>query len=166
MTPWQRLLFVLTSATHDDLVRKIQFLMVQVDILQGKLPKRITVIRDLDGKYSPDFDAALRAASIEPVPVGPRKPVLNAFAERFVLTIKSECLNHFVVLGEDHLRYLVDEFVDGHYNRTRPHQGVGNLPLAEGYEPPTPQAPSRAKEVLCEQRLGGLLKHYHLAAAA
>jgi putative transposase len=123
------------------------------------------LIRDLDGKFGPGFDVALKAAGIEPVPVGPRKPVLNAFAERFVLSIKSECLDHFIVLGEAHLKYLVSEFVDGSYNCTRPHQGLGNVPLAESYEPPLPQQPTRAQEVLCKERLGGLLKSYHLQAA-
>jgi putative transposase len=53
--------------------------------------------------------------------VGPRKPNLNAVAERFVQTITCQCLDHFIVFGEDHLRYLVNEFVNKHYNTHRPH---------------------------------------------
>jgi putative transposase len=133
----------------------------------ASLPVQPThLIRDLDGKFGADFDAALQAHGMEVVRVGPRKPLLNSIAERWVKTVKSECLNQFLIFGEAHLRYLLGEFVDGWYNGTRPHQGLGNVPLAEGYVPPAAQTSARAKEVACERRLGGLLKHYHLRAAA
>lgn len=117
------------------------------------------LIRDFDSKFTQAFDALLEAEGIESVKVGPAAPNLNAFAERFVLSIKSECLDHFVVFGEEHLRYLIDEYV-AHYLTERAHQGVGNVPLTiNAGDPPT------EGEVVCKERLGGLLKHYERKAA-
>ena len=75
--------------------------------------------------------------------------------------IQQECLDHFVVLGEEHLRYLVREFVE-HYNKERPHQNNGNLPL--GIEKP-PDGSSELGPLVVHERLGGLLKHYERKAA-
>jgi transposase InsO family protein len=86
------------------------------------------LIRDLHDKFGPDFDAAFADTGTEVIRVGPRAPNLNAYAERWVLSIKSECLDHFVVFGEKHLRYLIDQYV-AHYLTERPHQGKDNLPL-------------------------------------
>ena len=86
-------------------------------------------------------------------------PNLNACAERFVLSIKSECLNHLVLLSEEQLRRAVTEYVE-HYHLERHHQGLGGaLP-----EPGVPQPHGRGP-VVCLERLGGLLKSYHREAA-
>ena len=87
---------------------------------------------------------------------------MNAYAERFVQTLRVECLDHFVVCGEKHLRYLVKEFVT-HYHEERPHQGRGNVPLTIADDLPIVQFP--AGKVECRERLGGLLRHYYRAAA-
>jgi putative transposase len=83
----------------------------------------------------------------------------------YVQTIRTECLDHFVVCGEGHLRHLLKGYVDHYYNRERPHQAKGNVPLpgADGDEPPIVKFPSG--EVRCRQRLGGLLRHYYRRAA-
>jgi putative transposase len=78
-----------------------------------------------------------------------------------VQSAKRECLDHFVVFGEGHLRQLVAEYA-AHYNRERPHQARDNRPPTGG-EPPG-DAPGPAGAVVCEERLGGLLKHYRRAA--
>jgi hypothetical protein len=65
-------------------------------------------------------------------------------------------LDHFVVFGLDHLRYLINEFVTC-YHRRRPHQSLGNRPLT-GELLPSVEAPEQ--EVVCHEQLGGLLKHY------
>jgi putative transposase len=77
-----------------------------------------------------------------------------------VQTLKVECLDHFVVLGERHLNHIVQEFVT-YYHELRPHQALGNAPpLRTG--PPELIA---GGEIVCEERLGGLLNHYvHRAA--
>jgi putative transposase len=84
---------------------------------------------------------------------------MNAHTERFVQTIKQECLDHFIFFGERHLRHVIGEFV-AHYHEERPHQGVGNVPLTKA----EPVEPWRGEEILCLERLGGLLKSYRKAA--
>ena len=86
-------------------------------------------------------------------------PNLDAFAERWVLSIRQECLDHFVVFGEEHLRLLVFSYLQ-FYNERRPHQGVGNVPLKVVADEP----PSEG-EIVCHEQLGGLLKHYERKAA-
>ena len=75
-------------------------------------------------------------------------------AERFVLSIRSECLNKLVPLGERHLRRVVSEYVE-HYHLERNHQGVGNRLLT-----PTPPANGN-RPIECHKRLGGLLNFYY-----
>jgi len=74
------------------------------------------------------------------------------------LSLRSECLDHFVIFGEKHLRHLIKEFV-AHYNEERPHQGKENR-LLKGL----PESNAEG-EILCFERLGGLLRHYTRAAA-
>ena len=88
-----------------------------------------------------------------------RSPNLNAHAERFVLSIKSECLNHVVPLGERHLRLLVSEYV-AHYHFERPHQALDNAPVVE-----KTHRTASTGAVRRHRRLGGLLNHYERAAA-
>lgn len=74
-------------------------------------------------------------------------------------TIRKECLGRFLFFGERHLRHVINEFVK-HYHEKRPHQGVGNVPLTHS----EPVEPWQGEEVVCEARLGGLLKSYRRAA--
>lgn len=103
--------------------------------LAAQSNKPTHLIRDLDSKFTPAFDAAIKAAGVTVVPVGPSAPNLNAFAERFVLSIKAECLDHFIVFGEAHLRYLMQENLT-HYLTERPHQSKDNKPLTGDPAPP------------------------------
>ena len=92
-------------------------------------PQKPTILlRDNDGKFSPEFDQILEAEGMRVKKIVPVSPNLNAYAERWVQSVKQECLQHFVVFGEEHLRYLVFEYL-AHYNAERPHQGKDNLPL-------------------------------------
>lgn len=122
------------------------------------------LIIDHDSKLTDSFDAVFKAEGAEIHRVGPLAPNMNAYAERFVQTLRKECLDHFVVCGEKHLRYLVKEFV-AHYHLERPHQGRGNVPLpvADAGEPQVLTFPKG--EVVCRSRLGRLLRHYSRAAA-
>ena len=88
---------------------------------------------------------------------------MNATCERFGQSLMRECLDHFIVFGEDHLRYLINE-CSCHYHRERCHQGLGNVPpaVASGEAPDV--IPFPAGKVECRQRLGGLLKSYRRAA--
>ncbi len=87
----------------------------------------------------------------------PKSPNLNAFAERFVLSIKSECLDRMVILGERHLRRAIANYVE-HYHVERCHQGIGNR-LIEGVPKPASGPVARL------ERLGGILSHYYRDAA-
>jgi putative transposase len=85
-----------------------------------------------------------------------------------VQSLRQERLDHFVAFGEAHRRHLVAEYVR-YYNKHRPNQGVGDRPLSmteptSDADPPSAE-PTPLGTVRCEERLGGLLKHYHRAAA-
>ena len=121
------------------------------------------LIRDFDSKYTKDFDAILEDEGIEVKRVGPQKPNMNAYAERFVQSIKQECTDHFICFGEDHLRHLCTEYV-AYYNAERPHQGKGNMPLKKSRCRKWKET-DLAKDVVSVPRLGGLLKSYHRRAA-
>ncbi len=88
-----------------------------------------------------------------------RSPNLNAYAERFVRSIKDECLNRVVPLGEGHLRRLVFEYVE-HYQRERNHQGCDNQLLERA--PPLVYLKANIRR---RERLGGLLNFYYREAA-
>ncbi|WP_265593882.1 integrase core domain-containing protein [Haloferula sp. BvORR071] len=81
-----------------------------------------------------------------------------AFAERFVRSIKSECLDHLILVGERSLRRAVDEFC-AHYHHERNHQGLENKLIEANF------AAGEAGELRCRRRLGGLLRYYHSKAA-
>ena len=89
----------------------------------------------------------------------PRSPNLNAFAERFVLSIKDECLNRMIFFGERSLRKATNEFAS-HYRSERNHQGLDNR-LIE----PKRSDDSTLGAIQCARRLGGTLRFYHRVAA-
>jgi transposase InsO family protein len=105
------------------------------------------------------FRGAIRRAGVKIVRLPPRSPDLNAFAERFVLSIKSECLDGIVPIGERQLRRAVSEFV-AHYHHERNHQGLENQ-LIEA----APAPANTNGHVARRERLGGMLNFYHRAAA-
>ena len=117
------------------------------------------LIHDGDTKFTLHFDGILETEGVEIVKTVPVAPNLNAYAERWCQSLQVETLDHFVVLGEKHLRYIVSEFVT-HYNRERPHQSLGNKPLTQISKDPPPST----GEILCQERLGGLLRHYYRKA--
>lgn len=121
---------------------------------------RVThLIHDWDTKFTDQFDAILESEGASIHRVGPLKPNLNAYAERFIQTIQQECLDHFVVLGEKHLNYIVREYV-AHYNTERPHMALGHPP-----RPSAEAADDDVGHVEVASRLGDLLHHYYRAAA-
>jgi hypothetical protein len=127
------------------------------DADEGFLRGVHSLILDRDPLYSGVFRNLLRASGEAGAPTCPESQ-LNAFAERFVGSVKSECLARIVPLGERHLRTAVRAFVD-HYHEERPHQGLGNECIA-------PETTSIGPgSVRCRKRLGGVLKFYYRAAA-
>jgi len=122
------------------------------------------IVRDRDTKFTEQFCAILEYEGIQFRPIPPRSPNMNPFSEAWVQRTKHEVLNQFVVFGEEHLRYLVNEWV-AYYHAHRPHQGLGNVLIGAAQPPPEPLPEFRCDEVVCHESLGGLLKHYERKAA-
>ena len=116
------------------------------------------VILDRDPLYTAAFRRLLRDSGAKPLVLPAWSPNLNAFAERFVGSAKSECFKRIVLLGEGHLRAAVRAFVQ-HYHDERPHQGLGNDLIS----PKTTVIGT--VPVKCRERLGGLLNFCYREAA-
>ena len=129
------------------------------DTADGFLRKAGHLIHDRDPLYTRAFDEILKSSGVQPIRLPSRSPNLKGYAERFVRSIKEECLNRVVVLGEGHLRLVIHEYVE-HYHRERNHQGLDNR-LLERAPPPANQD----AEVHRRERIGGLLNYYHREAA-
>ena len=100
----------------------------------------------------------LRDSGVKPLRLPANSPNLNAYAERFVLSIRRECLDRFVPLSERHLRTAVTEYVV-HYHTERNHQGLGNELLT-----PLPASANDTGPIVSRERLGGILNYYCRAA--
>ena len=129
------------------------------DASDGFLTGKRFLIHDRDPLFTLAFRETLAAAGVQVVRLPPRSPNLNAFAERFVRTIKESCLDRMILVGEGSLRRAVGEFVE-HYHHERNHQGLGNRLIA-----PAATQTSRDDRIVSRERLGGLLKYYHRPAA-
>jgi putative transposase len=115
------------------------------------------LICDRDQKWSRDVRRRLRDAGIQVVLIPTRAPNANAYAERFVRSIKQECLDRLIPMGERHFRRAMTEYLE-HYHGERNHQGLNNRLI---FGPPTIQMTSRVRR---HSRLGGLLNFYERAA--
>jgi transposase InsO family protein len=131
-----------------------------VDPVDGALLPIRFVLHDRDTKFCAPFRDTLRSAGIRPLTLPARSPNLNSLAERWVRSIKSECLSTLILFGEGSLRRALTQFIE-HYHLERPHQGKDNQLLF-----PSPvRSPSRhAGRIQCHERLGGLLKFYQRTA--
>jgi hypothetical protein len=119
------------------------------------------LILDRDSKFTEQFRETFKSAGTEPMRLPPRSPNLNAFSERYVRSIKEECLDHLILFGEASLNRALENYV-AHHQHERPHQGMENKLLF----PISPFDPKpRDGPVECKQRLGALLKFYYREAA-
>jgi transposase InsO family protein len=118
------------------------------------------LIHDRDGKYGPAFRQLIDAAGVTRVPLPPRSPNLNAYAERWVRSVKEECLSRLILYGEASLRHALTQYVE-HFHHERNHQGKGNVRLF----PAIGQDSACQGPIQCRERLGGLLKYYAREAA-
>src|SRR5215211_7767274 len=123
------------------------------DVHGGFIRDARDLILDRDPLYSAAFRHLLQDSGVNLVRLPARSPNLNAFAERFVESVRTECLARIVPLGEGHLRAAIRAFVD-HYHEERPHQSLRNALIA-----PKTTAGGRGP-VQCRERLGGVLKYY------
>jgi putative transposase len=127
------------------------------DAVDGILVGHRVLICDRDRKWTDDFRRIVQGAGVRIVLAPVRAPNANAYAERFVRSIREECLGYLILFGERRLVRALDEFV-AHYHGERNHQGLGNELI-------TPETrPLRGTQVRCRERLGGLLRYYHRAA--
>jgi putative transposase len=129
------------------------------DAVDGFLRRSRYLIHDRDPLFTQAFTEILRAAGVRTVKLPARSPDLNAFAERFVLSARAECLRRIIPLGEKQLRTILSEFLI-HYHAERNHQGLGNELLT-----PLPANSNAGGPIQCRERLGGVLKYYHREAA-
>ncbi len=129
------------------------------DPVDGFLRAERHLIHDRDSLFTRAFGEILESAGVQPIRLPPKSPNLNAYAERFVRSIKEECLSRVVPLGEGHLRLLVREYME-HYHRERNHQGLDNRLLQRAPPPFRSDTYIRRRE-----RLGGLLNFYYREAA-
>ena len=118
------------------------------------------LIHDRDTKFCAAFKQMLDDAGVKRVPLPPRAPWLNAFAERWIQSVKTEVLSQMILFGERSLHHVLSEYI-AHYRTERPHQGKGNVILF----PSTKGEPVVDSAIACRRRLGGLLNYYHRKAA-
>ncbi|HEX5051005.1 MAG TPA: integrase core domain-containing protein [Planctomycetota bacterium] len=128
------------------------------DGVDGFLRNRRYLILDRDSKFTTQFKRVLGDAGVKVVTTCFQAPNMNALGERFVQSIKRECLERLILFGADHLQRALKEFV-AHYHLDRPHQGLGNRVLT-----PSASEPVKNGEVVVDERLGGLLRSYRRAA--
>ncbi len=129
------------------------------DSMDGILNGKRYLIHDRDPLFTAKFLETIASVGVESVKLPPRSPNLNAYAERFVRTIKESCLDRVIWFGEGSLHKGIREFV-AHYHGERNHQGLGNRLI-------TPDACHIGNRgaIRRRERLGGTLNYYFRAAA-
>ena len=129
------------------------------DATAGFLLGKRYLIHDRDPLFTAEFLETLKVSGVQSVKLPPRSPNLNAYAERFVRTIKESCLERLILFGEGSLRKAIHEFIE-HYHRERNHQGLANRLIMED----ALRFAGRG-HVQRRQRLGGMLNYYYRQAA-
>jgi putative transposase len=117
------------------------------------------LVRDRAGQFTASFDAVLADADIEVVKIPPRSPRVNCYAERFVLTARTEVTDRMLIFGERHLRKILAQY-ERHYNGRRPHRSRQLCPP----QPDHPVADLSRKHIERRPVLGGLINEYERAA--
>jgi putative transposase len=115
------------------------------------------LIHDRDGKFRGGFDVVFESSDIKIIKTPVRAPNANAFAERWVRSIREECLDRILILNNGHLKHVLKEY-EKYYNEARPHQGIGQkIPVVSNHK--IGEGPVRCRNVL-----GGVIHEYHRAA--
>ena len=129
-----------------------------VDERSGSLHACRYLLHDRDSKFCASFKDVLRSEGVNCLTLPPHSPNLNAFAERWVRSVRQECLCKLILFGEGALQRALNEFIQ-HFHLERNHQGKGNVLLF-----PTAMTTSSGRRIGCRERLGGLLRYYSRAA--
>ena len=118
------------------------------------------LLHDRDAKFCQSFRELIKTESVNPLRLPARSPNLNSYAERWVRSVKEECLSRLILFGESSLRRALQQYME-HYHGERNHQGKDNRILI----PSPPPTRGNMGAVRCRERLGGLLKYYEREAA-
>lgn len=157
-----REVYVTTSTQHPKSAWVSEQTTLFLESTANRERKPALVLHDRDTKFCKKFSQTLKDGDAKPVPLPVKAPNLNGRCERFIGTLKRECLHHFLIFGGSHLDHLVKEFGD-YYNRHRPHS-------SREYLPPIREIPEQVDTIPLEEievqfHLGGLTKSYKRRAA-
>jgi len=128
------------------------------DSEEGFFTGKRYLIHDRDPLFTKAFKAIIKAGGVTPVQTAVSAPEMNAHAERFVWSVKYECLNKMILTSEAQLRYVLEEYLE-YYHHERFHKGLGRI------IEPRPEHQIKIGAIVCVERLGGLLRSYHRKAA-
>src|ERR1022692_37728 len=145
----------ITPFPNEDWLRQVARNLTVED---GPMAKARFLLHDRDAKFSKAFDDVFQSAGIEPLKLPPQSPNLNAFAQRWVRSVKDEGLDHLILFGERSLHHTLNQYL-AHYQCERNHQGLENvIPF------PDQRMGRRVGTIRKSERLGKLLNFYHRAA--
>jgi putative transposase len=130
-----------------------------ISAFDGFLVESKYLLMDRDTKFCTSFRETLAAADVTCLQLPKRSPNLNGYMERFMRSIKEECLRRMIFFGEDSLRNAVTEYL-AHYHGERNHQSLGNRLIGQNDEVERPTG-----ELRCRKRLGGMLRYNYRYAA-
>lgn len=153
-----RRVYVAGTTAHPDRVWVTQQARQMTWALEDRALPMTYLIHDHDTKFTASFDAVFEAVGVEMVRLPYRAPNANAFAERWVRSVRGECLNRLIIFNQRHLQSVLSDYVT-YYNARRPHQGLNqDSPL--GIDQASEQGPIRYRNVL-----GGIIRDYYRDAA-
>lgn len=152
-----RVVHIAGTTTNPDTAFMAQVARNLTDCVDGFLQDKRFLILDRDSKFTTEFKRILNDAGVRTVLTSYQAPNMNAFAERWIRSIKTECLSKMIFFGVRSLEHAIQNYAD-HYHAERSHQGLGNE-LIRG------DAANKVGDVKVRQRLGGLLQYYHRHAA-
>lgn len=124
--------------------------------IQDKAINAKYLIRDQDDKYTDCFDKVFESEGIEVIETSDDAPLENSYAERFVRSIREECLDKIIIINQIHLDKVLKEYIN-YFNTARPHQGIDNQ-IPERYNQPYTIEPKG--KIFCRKILGGIIKDY------
>ena len=143
----------LTPHPNEEWMTQIARNVTMADV--GFLSSSRDLLHDRDGKFCPAFVRTIESVGVKSVKLPARSPNLNSYAERWVKSVKDECLSKLILFGEESLRRSLAQY-QKHHHEERPHQGKGNVILF-----PSSEESAGDGTIRCRERLGGLLKYYH-----